>query len=279
MRTARTVAEARTAPVALLSRTRLPRHSGCSGVPQRRAQREVQSSACRGPRRCNRSCQSPLPACALFPRPPLPCPTRMSAAPAAAPSAESAAAAAVPASAAAAGAASPTDGQLSFWQSSFDAHSQSLLQCMLLHTDESEASEMNSGECAEILSVCAFRRPWVVNEWAAGMGRLTPLLASLVGFVYASDFVEAFCEQNREQCRKAGAKNVQVRDIAHSVAPRPSLARRSIGRARCSFAPRSDPPVALTSSPRRWTASTPQPTPPLSAVPCPTLWTPSISSS
>lgn len=128
-------------------------------------------------------------------------------------SAESAASSvpAVPAAAASpSSAASPTDGQLSFWQASFDAHSQSLLQCMLLHTDESEASDMNAGECAEILSVCAFRRPWVVNEWAAGMGRLTPLLASLVGFVYASDFVEAFCEQNREQCAKAHAANVQI---------------------------------------------------------------------
>lgn len=125
-------------------------------------------------------------------------------------SAAAAAEVAAPSVPAAAAAASPTDGQLSFWQSSFDAHSQSLLQCMLLHTDESEASDMNAGEIAEILSVCCFRREWVVNEWAAGMGRLSPLIASLVRFLYASDFVEAFCAQNREQCLKAGASNVQV---------------------------------------------------------------------
>lgn len=39
-------------------------------------------------------------------------------------------------------------------------------------------------------------------EWAAGMGRLTPALARQCAFVYASDFVSAFCDTNRARCAR-----------------------------------------------------------------------------
>jgi hypothetical protein len=81
---------------------------------------------------------------------------------------------------------------------------------MLLHDDESEADAMNKGEIEEIFQLCQIQKSWTVVEWAAGMGRLTPLLAAQSRFVYASDFVQSFCDTNARNCAAANITNVQV---------------------------------------------------------------------
>lgn len=124
-----------------------------------------------------------------------------------------AAAAAAQASTSTAPAASPTDLQKAFWEDSLSTHSSSLLQTMLLHDNESEAEAMNAGEMEEIFSICRIQKEWTVCEWAAGMGRLTPLLAQQCRFVYSSDFVQSFCDANAKRCEELQVKNVQVERI------------------------------------------------------------------
>jgi len=125
-------------------------------------------------------------------------------------SAEAASSASPSAGFAVAPAASPTDLQKAFWQQSLQEHQSSLLQCMLLHDDEAEADAMNRGEIEEIFGLCQIQKEWTVVEWAAGMGRLTPLLAAQCRFVYASDFVQSFCDTNARRCAEAKISNVQV---------------------------------------------------------------------
>ncbi len=111
---------------------------------------------------------------------------------------------------AAAPAASPTDLQKAFWQESLSTHGSSLLQTMLLHDDEAEADAMNKGEIEEIFAMCRIQKDWIVCEWAAGMGRLTPLLSEQSRFVYSSDFVQSFCDANAARCAEMQLRNVQV---------------------------------------------------------------------
>lgn len=96
-------------------------------------------------------------------------------------------------------------------------------QKMLLMDDPEQAALDDKEDLRELLAlVPQLPENARILELAAGNGRVTEHLAPLGRFVMACDFVESFCEQNRQRCLNLGLKNVEVvwADAAHFTPPK-----------------------------------------------------------